>query len=49
VRRHPKRWPSRTTGDVADDVEALGGHPVSAYLSVDEIVRVARDAGADPV
>ncbi len=25
------------------------GHPVRAYLSVDEIIRVARHAGADAV
>ncbi|MGV0770265.1 pyruvate carboxylase [Mycobacterium syngnathidarum] len=26
-----------------------GGHPVRAYLSVDEIIRVAREAGADAI
>ncbi|MBO0679094.1 pyruvate carboxylase [Mycolicibacterium sp. S2-37] len=35
----------------ADESYQIGevGHPVRAYLSVDEIIRVARDAGADAV
>ena len=35
----------------ADESYQIGeaGHPVRAYLSIDEIIRVARDAGADAV
>ncbi len=35
----------------ADESYQIGepGHPVRAYLSVDEIIRVARDAGADAI
>src|SRR5262245_64128223 len=35
----------------ADESYQIGekGHPVRAYLSVDEIVRVARQAGADAI
>src|SRR5919107_818466 len=35
----------------ADEAYQIGerGHPVRAYLDVDEIVRVAREAGADAV
>ena len=35
----------------ADESYQIGaeGHPVRAYLSVDEIIRVAREAGADAI
>lgn len=35
----------------ADESYQIGepGHPVRSYLSIDEIIRVARDAGADAV
>ena len=35
----------------ADESYLIGhpGHPVRAYLDIDEIIRVARDAGADAV
>src|SRR5690606_34936882 len=35
----------------ADEAYEIGepGHPVRAYLSVDEIIRVAREAGADAI
>lgn len=35
----------------ADEAYRIGeeGHPVRAYLDVDEIIRVAKDAGADAV
>ena len=35
----------------ADEAYRIGeeGHPVRAYLDVDEIIRVAKDAGADAI
>ena len=35
----------------ADEAYEIGerGHPVRAYLNVDEIIRVAKDAGADAI
>ena len=45
------RTATRCTGSKADEAYQIGepGHPVRAYLSVDEIVRAARRAGADAV